>query len=238
MKRLPLLLIPILLLGGCMTTAVRPADEQAAGPVAGDNCAGLDNAERLKLGLIEDELAAGRPRAAMAHLDALPEPVAGRPLALYLRAESLRQVKQYDRAAGMYRRLSEGCLPGAGRHGLGLVAAARQDLEGAIDHLQRARELLAADPRVRNDYGYALLLNGQAGAARIEFETALELSAGEARAARNLLLAMLVAGDEQEAQQYARSLALKAAESRELHRHAGVLRERMLKKEGHDETVD
>lgn len=235
MKVFPLFVISVFLLGGCMKTAVRPAEQQASAPGTGADCAALDNAERLKLGLIEDELKAGRPRAAMAHLDALPEAVAGRPLALYLRAESLRQVKQYDPAAELYRRLSDGCLPGAGQHGLGLIAAVRQDLESAIDHLQRARELLAADPRVRNDYGYALLLSGQPAAARVEFETALELSAGDDRAARNLLLTMLVAGEQKQAQHYAQSLALNADAVRELRRHAGGLRKRMLEEERYHE---
>lgn len=232
------LLALALLLGGCTNTAVRPADDRTDTLAADGNCAELEDGERLKLGLIEDELAAGRPRAAMAHLDALPDALAGRPLALYLRAESHRQVKEYDLAAGLYGRLSEGCLPGAGYHGLGLVAAARQDLDTAIRHLRRARERLAADPRVRNDYGYALLLSGRPEAARVEFETALELSAGESRAARNLLLVMLVVGDEQAAQRYARTLSLGDTESRRLHRHAMALREQLPKESGHDEPVD
>lgn len=227
-----------LLLGGCTNTAVRPADDRTDTLAADTDCAGLEDGDRLKLGLIEDELEAGRARAAMAHLDALPDAVAGRPLALYLRAESHRQVQEYDLATGLYRRLSEGCLPGAGHHGLGLIAAARQDLDTAIEQLRRARELLAADPRVRNDYGYALLLSGRPEAARVEFETALELSAGEPRAARNLLLTLLVVGEEQAAERYARSLALGEAESRQLHRHAMALREQLPKESDHDEPVD
>lgn len=237
-RRTGWLLALTLLLGGCMNAAVRPADDRTTAFAADADCAGLEDGERLKLGLIEDELEAGRPRAAMAHLDALPDSLAGRPLTLYLRAESHRRVKEYELAAGLYRRLSEGCLPGAGHHGLGLIAAARQELDSAIEHLRRARERLAADPRVRNDYGYALLLSGRPEAARVEFETALELSAGESRAARNLLLAMLVAGDEQAAQRYARSLELGDAESRRLHRHAMALRGQLPKETGHDAPVD
>lgn len=233
-----MLLVVALLLGGCMNAAVRPGGERTTALAADTDCAELKDGERLKLGLIEDELKAGRPRAAMAHLDALPEDAAARPLAQYLRAESHRQVKEYDSAVALYRRLSEGCLPGAGHHGLGLVAAARRDLDGAVKHLLRAREMLAADPRVRNDYGYALLLSGRPAEARVEFETALELSAGEGRAARNLLLAMLVAGEEQAAQRYGRSLKLSDAETRRLQRHAMALREQVLKEPDHDEAVD
>ncbi|MAT64086.1 MAG: hypothetical protein CMN57_00380 [Gammaproteobacteria bacterium] len=232
------LLTMALLLGGCMNAAVRPAGDVTTALAADIDCAELEDGERLKLGLIEDELKVGRPRAAMAHLDALPEAIATRPLAQYLRAESHRQVQEYDPAVALYRRLSEGCLPGAGHHGLGLVAAAHRDLDGAVEHLRRARELLAADPRVRNDYGYALLLSGRPAAARVEFETALELSAGEPRAARNLLLAMLVAGEEQAAQRYGRSLKLSDAETRRLQRHAMALREQVLKESDHDEAVD
>jgi Flp pilus assembly protein TadD len=225
MKRLIGMLSLFISLSGCVTSPVRPvATADQAEPVAVTNdCSALEDADRLRLSLIEDELHGNRPRAALAYLDGLPETLKVRPKAVYLRAEAYRDVAEYDLAGRLYQRLSKGCLAGAGYHGLGLIAAAQQHLDSALFNLHQARVLLPADPRVRNDYGYALLLAGRAAEARVEFETVLELSDQQPKAASNLILAMLVSGQEQEALHYAQAIKLDAARLTQLRQRARSL---------------
>ncbi len=238
MKRLHRLYMAffLLVLGGCAaqpTRSVATADEET--PVHNDGgCESLDNSQRLRLSLVEDELSADRPRAALAYLDALPEKLRQDPQALYLRAEALRAVADYAKAKGFYRTLSAGCLAGAGYRGLGLVAAAQHDLDTALANLEKARTLLSADARVRNDYGYALLLAGRISAAKIEFETAVELSDKKSPAAGNLVLALLVEGEDAQALDYARHAALSDAQLQRLRLRAATLRTQLQKERAND----
>ena len=220
------ILLPVLL-SAC---AANPVNRAIGGHVdlaaSTRPCVELDQAARMRLMLIEAELEAGRPRAALAHLDGLPVPVAGRPEARYLRAEAYRAVSDHARARELYQDLTTGCLAGAGFHGLGLVAAAEADVGQAHQYLLHARNLLPSDPKVRNDYGYALLLAGDTSAARIEFETVLELSERQPRAAGNLVLAMLVEGHEREALHLADAVSLDGERLQQLRRQADILRKR------------
>jgi Flp pilus assembly protein TadD len=232
MNVLPGMLIALSLmgLGACATGPARPVPA-VEGPSSqgSSDCGSLADAERLRLVLIEDELQAGHPRAALAYLDALPGTLRNAPKAVYLRAEAYRAVAEYTQARTLYEALSIGCLAGAGYHGLGLIAAAQQDLEASLSNLYKARTLLSADPKVRNDYGYALLLAGRVAEARVEFETVLELSDRQPRAAGNLVLAMLVDGDESAALRYAQVISLSDERMQQLRHHADVLRERYSK---------
>jgi Flp pilus assembly protein TadD len=187
------------------------------------DCSALDNADRLRLALIEDELHGDRPRAALAYLDALPVGLKENSKAVYLRAEAYRGITQYDDARNLYQALTTGCLAGAGYHGLGLVAASQQDIDTALGNLGKARSLLSADPRVRNDYGYALLLAGRVTEAKMEFKTVLELTDQQPKAASNLVLAMLLEGHEQDALRYANSIALSAPQVERLRYRASAL---------------
>lgn len=231
MNVLPGMLIALSLmgLGACATGPARPVPAVEGPSLDPGDCGSLADAERLRLVLIEDELQADHPRAALAYLDALPGTLRNAPKAVYLRAEAYRAVAEYTQARTLYEALSLGCLAGAGYHGLGLIAAAQQDLETSLSNLYMARTLLSADPRVRNDYGYALLLAGRVGEARVEFETVLELSDRQPRAAGNLVLAMLVDGDEPAALRYAQVISLSDERMQQLRQHADVLRERYSK---------
>ena len=232
------LMILALLMNGCAQSPMRSSatidDSEFGTPT--DNCGQLESGERLRLSLIEDELRADRARAALAYLDALPETLKQKPKAVYLRAESYRAVGQYDDARNLYQTLSTGCLAGAGHHGLGMVAAAQQDLKTALVDLHQARLLLAADPRVRNDYGFALLLSGHVAESRVEFETALELSSKHPKAATNLILATLVEGDEQNALRYARAIALSDTEMQRLRQRADALHAQITEEHPNETT--
>lgn len=236
MTRSAIMLLPLLalLLAACSGHPVRGTTAAIPGPVAAGDCGGLEDAARLRLMTIEDELQAGRARAALAHLDSLPASLGGHAKAVYLRAEALRAVADYPGASHLYRSLLPGCLAGAGHHGLGLVAAAQADFAAALEQLHQARLRLPADPKVRNDYGYALLLAGRVPEARVEFETVLELSEHQSKAAGNLVLVMLVEGREEEAARLARGIPLTEAGLETLRQRALVLRNGLVEEDSRE----
>jgi Flp pilus assembly protein TadD len=166
----------------------------------------------------------------------LPRELQKQPRATYLRAEAYRIVADYPAARSLYRDLSKGCLAGAGYHGLGLIDAAEHDVGGAVQHLYEARMRLSADPRVRNDYGYALLLAGRTAEAKVEFETGAELSNRQPKVIRNLVLTLLVEGDSEGALRYARSIAVSEADLDRLYQRATEIR-KQLAKDTSDEKI-
>lgn len=162
--------------------------------------------QNVKLDLIRQLMDSGKLYAALAHLDDT------RSVSLqskYLRAEILRRTDRSEQASGLYRELLDGCLAGKGFHGLGLIAGRNQRIGEAIDYLQQAANELPVDVRVRNDLGYALLLDGRFDAARNEFLTALELDGGDSLAATNMLLLLSLMGKDQEVQAFAVHMNIK-----------------------------
>jgi Flp pilus assembly protein TadD len=143
---------------------------------------GLGAEENTRLSLIQKLLDDGKPYAALANLDGSPE----YPRVRYLRAEGLRKTGQTAAATAEYTALLGGCYDGLGQHGLGLIEAEHGKLAEALPHLKAARVSRPTDPLIRNDYGYALMLNHDYAAARIEFKTALELDSGNKLASANL----------------------------------------------------
>ena len=158
------------------------APDTAANPASGACNAGLDAAESTRLALIQKMIDDGKPYAALANLDGSP----AYPMVHYLRAESLRKTGQAAAATREYQALLGTCYDGFGEHGLGLIAAEGGNLGGALPHLRATRERRPTDARIRNDYGYALMLNHDYRAARIEFMTAIELDPANKLASANL----------------------------------------------------
>jgi Flp pilus assembly protein TadD, contains TPR repeats len=163
----------------------------------------------VKLRLIRELMDSGKHHAALAHLDASGLAI---PPATYLRAELLRQIGRAAEAVPLYKGLLGGCLAGSGYHGLGLLAGHEGRTGEAIEHLSEARRRLPTDPRVRNDLGYALLLDRQHEAARHEFITALELDEHHRLAAMNMALLLFVEGQERGAEQWAKRMRISAEE--------------------------
>ena len=178
------------LVGGC-THGLAPGSL----PHAPTACPKVDSAGEVQLGLVRQMLEQDRAYAGLAHLAALPPAVKSSVEALHLQAELLRHTGDMQAAERRYRELLGGCLAGRGHHGLGLLAA-QHDVTRAATELQEAARLLPTDARIRNDYGYALLLLQDTAAARREFLTAIELGDYRQRAALNLLLLTLYEGDE------------------------------------------
>lgn len=199
------------------TTAVAKPDECSA-----DTASQRDT--QLKLNMINTIVDQGALYAALAHLDAMDKDAQNTPPARYLRAEILRRTGRSVEAGQIYRELLKTCLAGAGYHGAGLIAAQGGDLKRALTDLKTARDLLPTDPKVRNDYGYALLLDKEREAARREFITAMQLGDSDGRAAMNYLTLLFVEGKRDEAMQFAERTHVSREEVDSVQRNAEKLR--------------
>lgn len=186
------------------------------------NCGhSISDEESMQLDLAITLMDEDKLHAALAHLDNIDT----RSLrADYLRAETLRQLGNTTQAKSLYSKLLDTCMAGSGQHGLGLIAAEQDDLPAALSHLKLATTALPIDPRVRNDYGYALLLNGQFSQARHEFLTALELGDKANHAKNNLILLLLVTDKQQKAKQLAQKFAINSAVLLSLREHSNSLK--------------
>ena len=181
---------------------------------------------RLHLELIEKMLEGGRAHAALAHLDALPPEAAAAPGAQLLRAEALRRIGQTEPAWKIYEALTVTEVAAPAWRGLALIKADQRDLATAVDWLRKARDLQPTSARIRNDLGYALLLSGDLSEAKLELVTALELD-GARRAARNLVMVLLLEGDPAGAERLARRHEIGEAAFERLRQRAEGLRSRI-----------
>ena len=198
------------------------ADETVVSPHNAPACeadAGPDH--NVKLDLIRQLMDSGKLYAALAHLEATRSTS---PQSLYLRAEILRRTDRPEQAVSLYRGLLGGCMAGKGYHGLGLIAGRDNNISEAIEYLQKAATELPIDVRVRNDLGYALLLDGQFDSARNEFLTALELDSGDSLAATNLALLLSVMEKEREIQALAAHMHIDSQTLMQLRAQAGTIK--------------
>lgn len=189
------------LVGACTPLPVQDAARQGPCP------SNLSPADNTRLAGIDQMVADGKHYAALAQLDALG---ATSPHAQLTRAEALRRIDRLHDARQIYLSLQGGCLEGQVQHGLGLVAAKEGRQADSLAHLSRARQALPTDLRIRNDLGYAQLLAGQLDAAQFEFLTVLDLSPGDIKASRNLVLLTWRQGQTDKAQALARQFGLDA----------------------------
>ena len=113
----------------------------------------------------------------------------------YLEAEARRGLGQIATADRLYQGLVRSRLAGQAYHGLGLLHG-RTDPPRAIGFLREAARLRPTDANVRNDLGYALVIARHYGDALHELATAVELAPDSDKARNNLLLLMMVQGNE------------------------------------------
>lgn len=171
----------------------------------------------MRLDVVRKLIQQGQHYAALAHLDSLEVDDLQ---VQYLRAEALRQSQRYDEAEPVYQRLLESCLNGEANHGLGLIAGRQGEIDKADDFLEQAAKLLPIDPRVRNDFGYVLLLKGQYSLARREFMTAIELDNDFLRAKSNLIVLYFLQNKNDSATIYAKKAGVDSALLSELRQEA------------------
>nr|WP_258015277.1 Flp pilus assembly protein TadD [Stenotrophomonas maltophilia] len=133
--------------------------------------------------------------ASLAHVDAFRQRYGDPPALRLLRADALRETGQADAAITLYRELSTGPQAAAAAHGLGLIAARRDDDGGSEEALARATQLQPLNTDYLGDLGYARLRAGQFEQAREPLAKALELSPGNPKATANLALWAVLRGD-------------------------------------------
>lgn len=96
-----------------------------------------------------------------------------------------------NEAEPLYQSLLGTCLAADGEHGLGQLAAARNDNATAIEHLERAVKMAPTEGKIRNDLGVVYLNQRRIPEARFEFMTAMELRQSDSLAALNMVTLLI-----------------------------------------------
>lgn len=161
-----------------------------------DSPAGLEATdESVHVDLIRKMLDQQQYYAALAHIQQQQRLSGNSDQLRYLEAEAHRQLGQTAAAEALYRGLLNGKLAGDAYHGLGLLYAGR-NLNTSVQYLREATRRNPTDAGARNDLGYALLRAGRYSEAMPELSTAVELEPTNDQPRNNLLLLLMLTGDE------------------------------------------
>ncbi|WP_303635803.1 Flp pilus assembly protein TadD [Stenotrophomonas tuberculopleuritidis] len=165
--------------------------------------------------------------ASLAHVDAFRQRYGDSPALRLLQADALRQTGQTDAALALYRELANGPQAAAAAHGLGLIAALRDDDDGSEQALARATQLQPLNTDYLGDLGYARLRAGRFEQAREPLAKALELSPGNAKATANLALWAVLRGDTATAERLAQQASFSDDTRRSVEQQAQQIRARL-----------
>lgn len=215
------MLLPALLLAACATTQNKHPDPP---PDALDNAAPHLKSEEIHADLIQQMLDQGQYYAALAHIEDQKRNGGNDQLNL-LEADARRHLGQQAQAEMLYRGLLGSPYSAQAYHGLGMLYV-DTDLDGAIRNLHRAVERAPTNVDFRNDLGYALMTAGRYTEAMPELSTAAELAPSQARGRKNLIVLMLLVGNEGAAQRLAQESAVTADGMRQLRDSAQAIRNR------------
>lgn len=223
MKTIPLIVIGLIMsLTACSHINNNAQTQQQSISSTQSSCEKTTNADTsMNLDMIEQLIASGRMHAALAHLDNLQS---NSLYATYLRAEALRQSGREKEAAEQYETLLPTCMVGEAHHGLGLIAGRNKLINKAVEHLTLAANHLPVNARVRNDLGYALLLQGGYEKAQREFVTALELDQDERLAETNMMILFLITDQQEKAKSFAKRINMDAQTVADLNAQALAIR--------------
>ncbi|WP_210639839.1 MULTISPECIES: tetratricopeptide repeat protein [unclassified Pseudomonas] len=167
-----------LVLTGCASNGV--ASRTASCPKAGAD-------QELALNMADDMANEGRLYASLANLERLPEDL----VQVRLRKARVLRLMGRNEAEPLYQSLLGTCLAADGEHGLGQLAAARNDNTTAIEHLERAMKMTPTEGKIRNDLGVVYLNQRRISEARFEFMTAMELQQSDTLAALNMVTLLI-----------------------------------------------
>ncbi|WP_150558617.1 tetratricopeptide repeat protein [Pandoraea bronchicola] len=149
----------------------------------------------LYLSMIRQMQEQGSYFASLAHIDQFRIQYGASPDIDILRADALRETGQPDAAEQAYRTLLSGNEAAAAWHGIGLVAAQRKDYAAAAQALREAVSRAPTEAFYLSDLGFALLNNGDAGAARVPLAQAAELRPDSRKVLSNLAVYLVVTGE-------------------------------------------
>ncbi len=214
----------LLMLSGCATNG--------GGSWSKQTCSKLDSDQELSLSLADDMIGEGKLHAGLANLQRLPDDLAQ---VRMRKAKIYRQLGQSE-AEPLYRSLLSTCLAAEGEHGLGQLAASRNDNKLALEHLTRAARLSPTDEKIRNDLGVVYLNQGNTNQARFEFLTAMELKQDNQLATLNLVTLLIYQGNWKQASDLVNRAGLKPEQVTSAKERAEKLRN-ATKKSAKDQAV-
>ena len=142
------------------------------------------------LKLIAEMRASGRPRAALAHLDAFEVKNPKDNAARLLRADCLVDVQQYAAARQVYDGLIKSPYGAAAWAGLGRISALEGDWIAAATGFGEAVKREPINAAYIGDLGFALLRAGDVQAALFRLRQAGELAPDSSTVRNNLILAL------------------------------------------------
>jgi Flp pilus assembly protein TadD len=180
--------------------------------------------QAVRTDLIREVINKGQYYAALAHIDEQKAAYGDSPELRLLEADTRRNLGQKTQAEALYRSLLAGPQAGQAYHGLGLVCAAGGDREGAIRNLRFAAGRLPTDVEIRNDLGYALMEAGRYTEAVPELSTAAELAPNQRKSRNNLIILMVLMGNEPAASRLAQQIGAGPDQMRKLRDEAQDIR--------------
>lgn len=197
-----------------------------AGPSLAEPQSDPVNTRGTYLDLIQRMQSQGAYYASLAHIEAFRQTHGDSPALRLLQADALRHTGQLDAANALYESLTRGDQAAAAWHGIGLIAAGRDEDGKAETALARAAELKPLDTNVLGDLGYARLRAGQLAQAQVPLAKAIELAPDNARAVANLAVWALLRNDPATAERLMQQGKLGAESRAEVQRQAIALRQR------------
>ena len=221
------ILCSVMLLG--CSSQQRRLDQQVSANIRGER---PEDRQQVHLDLIRGMLGQKQYYAALAHVESLKQARTYAQQAtsddadlLLLEAEARRRLGQKDAAQQIYRQLLATDRVAEAYHGLGLTNAGG-DLGTAVWQLQQAVQRKPTDAQMRNDLGYALMIAGRHAEALTELATAVELEAGtgDAKARNNLVILMMITGNEAAVRRLATESGMSADSLAGLRRQAQSLK--------------
>lgn len=162
--------------------------------------------------------------AALAHIEEHQRSLGADPRLSLYEARALYGLRLDGQAKAIFLTLRDTAYGAEAHHGLGLIDARDAELQQAIEHFILAVRARPTNVAMRNDLGFALLRAGRTEDARLQLSTALELEPSNQRARTNLMLLMLIRGEEQSARQLAESVGMTDSELAQLRDQAERLR--------------
>jgi Flp pilus assembly protein TadD len=214
--------VPVLLLAACNSTQQRHDAPQQDG--IDDRPLRLKNDE-IHVDLIQQMLDKGQYYAALAHIEEAKRTSNSEQLRL-LEADARRHLGQQIQAESLYRGLLGTPYAAQAYHGLGILYT-DSDLDAAIGNLQRAVERAPTNVDFRNDLGYALMTAGRYTEAMPELSTAAELAPAQTRSRKNLIILMILVGNENAAMRLGQETAVPPEGMRQLRDTAASIRNKL-----------
>lgn len=227
LRRACLLLALVAAAAGCSSTTPK----YLRSPSLAEPTPAPQDSRNAYLELIQRMQQQGAWYASLAHVDAFRQRYGDTPALRLLQADALRQTGQIDAALALYRALGNGPQAAAAAHGMGLIAALRDDDQGGEQALARATQLSPLNTDYLGDLGYARLRAGRFEQAREPLAKALELSPGNAKATANLALWALLRGDTATVERLAQQASFSEETRRSVEQQAQQIRARLQQRQ-------